>query len=130
MLQGVRGGQHRLARLVRIAAIDQHIAGQPEQLPEQRHPLQALFADAYGAAGHHVAEHKQIVVGLVVGDDHAAVGLIHQRPDIGLHPQTQNTHRRPRIQARTQPAVVRVERAAQAQNHPKHTGQNKVQAHQ
>ncbi|MNN45667.1 hypothetical protein D3C81_1600140 [compost metagenome] len=130
VLQRVGGGQHRLARLLRIAAVDQHIAGQPEQLPEQWHPFQALFADAHGTAGYHVAKHKQVIVGLMIGDDHAAVRFIHQRPDFGLHPQTQNAHGRPRIQACAQAAVVRVERPAQAEDYTQHTRHDKMQTHQ
>jgi hypothetical protein len=115
---------------LRITPVDQHIARQPEQLAEQRHPLQALLADTHSTTGHDVAEHEQIVVGLMVGDDHAAVRLVHQAADVRFHPQAQNAHGWQCVEAGAQTAVVRVERAADPEDHPEYACQNKVQAHQ
>jgi hypothetical protein len=57
-------------------------------------------------------------------------GFVHQAADIGLDPQAQNAHRRERVEAGAQSAVVRIERAAYPEDHPKDARQNKVQAHQ
>ncbi|MNW09710.1 hypothetical protein D3C71_2067680 [compost metagenome] len=79
---------------------------------------------------HDVAQHEQIVVGLVVGDHHAALLFVGQRFDVGLDPQTQDAHGRPGIEAGAQAAVVRIERSAQAQDHTQPSRDHKMQAHQ
>ena len=84
MLERFSGGEHGLLGAHGIAAIEQDVARQPIQLTKEWHPLQALFADAYGAFGHHAAKHIQVIVGLVVGDDHAGALVIEQRLYIGL----------------------------------------------
>ncbi len=130
MLQGMRGREHRAARLLRIATVDQYIARQPEQLAEQRHPFQALLGDTHRAMRHHSAQHKQIVVGLVVSEDHARARFVTQRVDIRLHVQPQYPHRRQPVEASTQATVVRIERPTDTQQHAQHTRDHKVQAHQ
>ena len=130
MLQGIGGGEHGLFGVRCITAVNHDIAGQPEQLAEKRHPLKALFTDANGTRRHHAADHEQIVVGLVVGDDHAGALVFQQALDLRTHFQPQDQQGRHRVKPRTDAAVIRVERATDTQNQSEETGNNEQYPHQ
>ncbi|MCY1533108.1 hypothetical protein D9M68_684200 [compost metagenome] len=70
MLERIGSGEHGLFGALRIATVEQHIAGQPIELAEERHPFQAFLTDADGAPGYHATQYIEVIVGLVVGDDH------------------------------------------------------------
>lgn len=129
MLQCFGGGEHGLLGLARVATIDQHVAGQPVELAEKRHPLEAFLADAHGAFRDHLAQHVEVVVGLMVSDDHTGALMIAQSFGGGIHLDIQQAQGWPGIQARAQAAVVRVERTAQAENQAERAGDQKVYAH-
>ena len=85
-MQGVGGLEHGVLGLGGVAALNQHVARQPVNLPEERNPAQAFLSDVDGAGWHHTAQHEQVVIGLVVGDDNAGRLLVAQglvlKPDI------------------------------------------------